>query len=156
MTQKNNVIDYGVKQYVTHVLEGKNIEDSIVVTDLSKESAEDIEKLTGLKVYGNQVVLEKDTVIHIIKRHGDNGMHDQTLDNPEDIALLGYIINNYDKIEIGRNCWHKCRTKDNKACPTILLSKEFLDTYYVVEAISDSKKKKNYIVTAYVNKKTTH
>ena len=41
-------------------------------------------------------------VEHIEKRHGENGVHDQSMKNPNDLARIKFVIQNYDNVEDGR------------------------------------------------------
>ena len=42
------------------------------------------------------------------------------------------------------------RTKDGKPAPTVVFFKKIDGTYYVVEAASDAKTHRNYVVSAYI------
>ena len=66
----------------------------ITVAFLSEKAANEIENLTGKRVLGNRVVLDTNAIEHIIARHGANGQQDSSMKNIEDIARIGYVINN--------------------------------------------------------------
>ncbi len=150
-----NVIDSEIVKYVKDVLEGKEKDEVLTVAFLTEKAIKDIKNLTGLDVTGNRVVLDANAVKHIEKRHGINGEQDCSMSDINDFAKIGYIVNNYDNIYFNNKYSQIYRTSNNEPAPKLLLSKEIDDIYYVVEAVSDSKKHQNYIVSAYVvsNKK---
>ncbi len=70
-----------------------------------------------------------------------------------DIARIGYVIMNFDDItyngEISYNHMDEC----GNPSPKVEFSKKIDGTIYVVQTVSEVKSKKNYIITAYINKK---
>ena len=71
----------------------------------------------------------------------------------EDIARMGYVLANYDLIEFHNEYAQGYRDKDGKMSPKIIISKKIDGTFYIIEAVSDSKTKKNHIISAYIKKK---
>ena len=72
----------------------------------------------------------------------------------EDVARLRYVLENYDSIEFEGKTSKNYRTKDGNRAPKVIFSKKIDGTYYVIEAVSDASKKRNYIVSAYIKKRT--
>ena len=73
--------------------------------------------------------------------------------NVEDIARMGYVIMNYDEITYDNVTTKGYLDENGQPSPMIKLSKKIDGTYYVIEAVNASKKKRIYVVTAYINKK---
>lgn len=149
----NNSVDETVRLFVEGIMSGRNTAKYIVVAILSENTSKKITDLTGKKVDGNKVVLDVNAVKHIINRHGENGAQDQTMMDPEDIARMGYVISNCDLIEYAGISSYGYLDENGKPSPMIRLSKRIDGTYYVVEAVNSSKRKVNYVVTAFIQKK---
>ena len=73
-----------------------------------------------------------------------------------DIAKIGYIVENYNKIEKGNDTSGEFKNRDGTPSKTIVLQGNLKDEYYyVVEAVPDSSRKTLYVTTAYINKNDT-
>jgi hypothetical protein len=94
--------------------------------------------------------LDADTVIHILKRHGVNGEHDHCMQNYKDIARMSYVMANFDDVEYSGVHSDLYRCADNSSAPVVALKKRINGTYYIIEAVTDSKKKLCHILTAYI------
>lgn len=145
--------DTDVLEFVNGVLSGEDKLNYVTVAFLPEKAATEIEKLTGKKVEGSRVVLDINAIRHIENRHGKDGQQDQSMKNTEDIARMGYVIMNYDEI-----CYEGIKTtgyldEKGQPSPMIRISKRIDGTYYVIEAVNSSKKKRNYVVTAYISTK---
>ena len=68
-----------------------------------------------------------------------------------DIARMGYVIMNYDEISYDGITTTGYLDEKGEPSPMIKMSKRIDGTYYVIEAVNSSKKKKNYVVTAYMS-----
>lgn len=148
----DKTIDLDVVAYVRDYLDGKEVSKSITVGFIAEREAQEIEKLTGLTVCGNRITMDKDALVHIIKRHGANGLSDHSMQDESDIAKISYILSNYDAIELGEGKSRKYKTILNEPAPHIVLSKKMDGIYYVVEAVTDAKSHTNHIVTMYKRK----
>ncbi|MBQ0059312.1 MAG: hypothetical protein KBS83_05070 [Lachnospiraceae bacterium] len=144
-----NAVDQDVIEYVKKVYQGEK-PTPITVGFLSDRTAEEIEHLTGKKTYGNRVVLDDNGVIHIRNRHGKGGAQDESMANLEDIARMGYVLANYDKIEFHNEYAQGYVDANGKLAPKIVFSKRIDGTYFVIEAVSDAKKHRNYVVSAFI------
>lgn len=142
-------IDADIVEYVNKVHSGDR-PTPITVGFLTEKAAQEIEMLTGKKVYGNRIVLDNNSVIHIKNRHGKGGEQDESMANIEDIARIGYVLANYDNIEFNNEYAQGYVDADGKLAPKIIISKKIDGTFYIIEAVSDAKKHKNYIVSAYI------
>lgn len=154
MEKYNESIDSEIYDYVKKIYNGEKV-PSVTVGFLSDKAARKIEELTGKKVYGNRVILDDNGIIHIKKRHGENGKQDESMKNIEDIARIGYILANYDCIEFRNEYAQGYVDANGKLAPKVIISKKIDGTFYVIEAVSDAKKHKNYIVSAYIKIRKT-
>ncbi len=145
--------DNDVLDFVNNVLKGEDKVNYVTVAFLPEKAAEEIEKLTGKKVQGSRVVLDINAIKHIENRHGENGQQDQSMKNAEDIARMGYVIMNYDEISYDEGTTTGYLDEAGQPSPMIKMSKRIDGVYYVIEAVNSSKKKRNYVVTAYLSNK---
>lgn len=122
----------------------------ITVGFLSEAAANEIQSLTGMAVFGNRILLDKNGVQHIEKRHGVHGEQDQSMKEVNDIARIGYVLANYDTIEFHNEYAQGYVDSNGHLAPKVIFSKRIDGTYYVIEACSDSKRKRNFIVSAYI------
>lgn len=153
MEEYEKSVDEDIYRFVRDVMDGDDRINCITVAFLTERAARDIEALTGKTVEGNRVVLDISAVKHIIKRHGENGEMDNSMRNIDDIARIGYVISNYDEIKYEGRTAYGYLDENSKPSPLVRLSKKIDGTFYVVEAVNSSKNKKNYVVSAYINKK---
>ena len=72
-----------------------------------------------------------------------------------DIARIQYVLDNYDSMERGGKAAAYTTTKEKGRqglADTVMYIKAVNGTYYVVEAVPNTKAKTNYIVSAYMSK----
>ena len=70
--------------------------------------------------------------------------------DPEDLAKLEYILNDYDDIVLSNSKKTGAyRNSDGSPAEKVMFSKRINGTYYVIEAVSDSKAKSLDIVSVY-------
>lgn len=123
---------------------------------ISDRLADDIERIIGLCVRGYKNRITPGRIRHIYKRHGENGVADSSMADIRDIAKIGYIVENYNKIEKGNDTSGEFKNKDGSPSKTVVLQGNLDDEYfYVVEAVPDSARKTLYVTTAYINKNDT-
>ena len=150
MTNYENATDPEVLEFVKGVLNGEDRLNYITVAFMPDSAVSQIEKLTGKRVQGSRVVLDINAIKHIENRHGENGKQDHSMKSVEDIARMGYVIMNYDNISYDGITTTGYLDEEGNASPMVKISKQIDGTYYVIEAVNSSKKKKNYVVTAYI------
>lgn len=98
-----NAVDENVLDVAQMYRENKNAKNQrIQVAKVSERMAADIERLLGIDVTGYTVWADKTTFNHIEKRHGEDGKHDSSMANLNDVARMGYVVENYDSIEQAR------------------------------------------------------
>ena len=71
-----NSSDQDVIDFISDIQCGKDKLNYVTVAFISEKASEKIFELTGKRVAGNRVVLDKNAVRHIENRHGLNGKQD--------------------------------------------------------------------------------
>lgn len=155
-----NAVDKNVLDVAQMYRENKNAKNQrIQVAKVSERMAADIERLLGIDVTGYTVWADKTTFNHIEKRHGEDGKHDSSMANLNDVARMGYVVENYDSIEQARHengslaFSRRFLGADGQPAPVLSLRKKINGTYYVSEAVADNSWHKLWVETAYINKK---
>ena len=157
-----------IKEYISSV--DKSVENFIKtfnenqhfarhkISNVTENQAADIKRLLGIDVSGFTNAINTNAIRHIEKRHGKNGIADSSMSNILDIARIGYVLKNYDNVEIAKNELDEVNSSEfrnakNEPATMIVYSKKIDGTYYVAQAIPDSEYKKLWIVSAYISKK---
>ncbi|MCR4963624.1 MAG: hypothetical protein K6B40_07085 [Firmicutes bacterium] len=128
------------------------------ISEVDERQASDAGRLLGGDFFGYKNAINSNGINHIINKHGPNGQTDLSMKDFNDIARVGYVLKNYDKVEIARyasgeyDLSAEFRTADNKPAPMLRYSKKVNGTYYVVEAIPETKHEKFWVVSAYIQK----
>ena len=151
----NDSIDREVYDFVKAAIDGEDKLNYITIAFLPKKAELEIERLTGKKVTGSRVVLDINGIKHIEKRHGKEGKQDHSMKNIEDIARMGYVILNFDKIIYEGVTTTGYLDENGEPSPMIKIEKKIDGTYYIVEAVNSSKRKRNYVITAYIKENKT-
>ena len=118
--------------------------------------AEQIHGLTGVSVDGYKVAIEARQIEHILKDHGKQGAADKSMSDYSNIAKMEYALNAPDDITAAgkTKAYTYMVNGRNKTADTILYEKSIGEkSYYVVQAVPDTKAKTLYIVTAFIGKK---
>lgn len=118
-----------------------------------------VNDLIGLDVSGYKNQIKGNAIAHIDKRHGANGTANSTMANIEDFGRINYVIENADdaklltRKDVDADTWKlsaEYRNADNSYAPLIRFEKRVDNTYYVVEAVPDSKANRLAVVSAYM------
>lgn len=128
------------------------VPNSYIFGQTTEKMNEDIKRLTGIDTTSFRHSIGKNSINHIFKRHGKKGKADKSMANNKDIARVGYVLGNYEEIELLDNESKEFRDKNQKPAPMVRISKKIDGTFYVVEAVPDTKAKKLAIVSAYIEK----
>ena len=129
--------------------------EKVYLGEVSDTIADQINKLTGLRVNGFKVAIEARQIDHILKDHGANGGTDHSMADPGDIAKMEYALTSPDDIRnAGKTqAYTYMRDGRNRTADTVLYEKKIgAKSYYVVQAVPDTKAKTLYIVTAFIGK----
>ena len=117
--------------------------------------AEDVKRITGVDVAGGTNNFLAERVRHIEKRHEALGDADQSMADTDDIARAAYALNNYDNVELSPDRNRRFKKKDGSLADILLFKKAVDGVYAVVEAVPDSKKRRLFVVSSWIenNKK---
>ncbi len=143
--------------FIIKVLEGKAEQKAFqtISVHISKRLEDAIKSVIGLDVTGFGNEIDKGQMEHIWKEHGENGKSDNSMSDINNLARIGYVVDNFDKIKEGKNR-SKYRNADGTLAKTVEIQKRIGDDYYyVVEAIPDTKLKKLRVIIAYINRNDT-
>ena len=159
-TEYGKYIDEGIVGFVEDVRAGKynyNVKH-VISESIPQRLADDINKITGIKLDAENCSndINKNSIEHINKRHGENGEHDETMAASENIGLIDYVVNNYDSIKLGGKNTTAYRNSTGESAKTIVLSKNIGKdgSYYVVEAVPElTKSSAIHVMSAYIGNK---
>ena len=91
-------------------------------------------------------------VQHITNRHaGGDGSADGTMKNSADVARAAYVLNNFDNAYLATRKADGYVTKNGKRAPIVIFEKKIDGSHIVVEAVTDTKKNRNFIVSEYLS-----
>jgi hypothetical protein len=121
------------------------------LTKMRDSVADYVLKETGIDTHGNDIILNRSSIEHIDKEH-INGNKGKSLITNEDLGRIRWVLDNADEIAMSDEVSLATRTKEGKPAPHLFLRKRIDGHYYVVEAVSDGKKKKNVVISAFVEK----
>ncbi len=130
--------------------------DKVLLGSVSPLIASKIQGLTGVDVRDFKIAIEARQLKHILKDHGKNGLTDRSMADPSDIAKMQYVLESPGDISYAGKTQAYTYTANgrNKTADTVLYEKEIGEkSYYVVQAVPDTKAKTLYIVTAFIGKK---
>ena len=147
-----DAVDKDIYDFVKDVIEEREVLP-LTVGFVTEEMGDEISLLTGIQSCGNRIIINADDVRHILRRHGPEGVADHSMADIEDIARLSYVLANYDSIEWDGTVSSLYKTKMGDAAPQVVVKKRIDGMYYIVKVVSDSKKKRNVITTAYLQRK---
>lgn len=129
--------------------------EKVQLGKVSDANAAQIQRETGIDVRGYEVAIEARQIDHILKDHGESGAANRSMADPTDIARMEYALNNPDRIVKAGTTRAYVTNKNGKMKPadTVLYEKRLDDgSYYVVQAVPETKNKTLYIVTAFIGK----
>ena len=124
-----------------------------IVTD---ELAARIAAITHIDVAGYKVVIEARMLKHILKDHGAEGYANRSMQKDADIAKMQYALSDPDDMSYSGKTTAYSYMKEgyNRTAPTILYEKSVGDnSYYVVQAVPETKAKTLYVVSAFIGEK---
>ena len=132
--------------------------DIVYFSTVSDRAANEIKNILGIDVTGFKSAIEARQIKHILKRHGENGIADTSMRNDSDIARIEFVLENFDNIKFGGTTEAYTTMKNNgrpKTANTVEYSKKINGTFYVVQAIPDTKRRTLYVVSAFIDNKNT-
>ena len=126
------------------------------INDVSERQAADAGRLLGGEYVGYTNAINSNGIRHTLKEHGVQGTVDHSMADVNDFSRIGYVLHNYDNVEKvtyksgDDDLSAEFRTQDNKPAAMLRYSKKINGTYFVVEAVPQSKHKKFWVVSAYI------
>lgn len=136
----------------------KNLaEKRLKISDVSSREADDLYSLLGKDFSGYTNNIGNTGFNHIEERHGVNGEHDNSMSDLNDLARVGWVLDNYDSVDVveeddGVRVTYAYQNRDNTPAPLLKFSKKIDGTYYAVVASPESKYKKLWVLSAYTEK----
>ena len=146
-----NSVDPKMAEYVDKVRAGEKLEP-YVVTRTSDRMRSAMMELTGLDKVGDYTLLDNNGVQHITNRYaGGNGSADATMKNSADVARAAYVLNNFDNAYLGTRKAEGYFDSRSKRAPIVIFEKKIDGSHIIVEAVTDTKRGKNYIISEYLS-----
>ena len=147
-----NSVDPGLAEYVDRVRAGEKLEP-YVVAETGNRMRSAMMELTGLEKVGDRTLMDSNAVQHITNRHaGGDGSADGTMKESADVARAAYVLNNFDNAYLSKNKADGYFNSKGKRASIVIFEKKIDGSHVVVEAVCDTKKNTNYIVTEYLSK----
>lgn len=144
-------VDPGLAEYVDRVRAGEDLAP-YTVTETSDRMRDAMQQLTGLDKVGKVTMMDANAVQHITNRHaGGDGSADSTMKNSADVARAAYVLNNFDNAYLATRKADGYVTKNGKRAPIVIFEKKIDGSHIVVEAVTDTKKNRNFIVSEYLS-----
>ncbi|MEA5055936.1 MAG: hypothetical protein VB047_00045 [Anaerotignum propionicum] len=126
--------------------------ESYLLNSVSPKMATDVSNLVGFDVNGYKMQMRTNAIEHIEKRHGVDGVHDKSMANKNDLAKIQYILDNYDDVVLEQRKSRSYSNADGKLAKQIVFSKRINGTYYIVEAVPQTKKAALEVVSVFKKK----
>ena len=123
---------------------------------VTNELVKKIKELTGVDATGYKIAIEARQIEHILKDHGEKGKSDKSMADSSDISKMEYVIDMYDDISRGMvtSAYKNFINGQTRLAQTILYEKWIGEkSYYVVQAVPDTKAKTLFVVSAFIGEK---
>lgn len=147
-------------EFAKESIEGKKKPtDYYTVGKITDRQRNDIERLTGQKLYADKnIITAKSIQEHINTRHGENGKADKTMADMANYGIIDYVLKNYDTAELATkndkpDLSGEFLNRTGTKAKQVLFTKKIGVNYVVVEAITDSKKGNEIRITSMYTKK---
>ena len=151
MQEYESSTDTGLLDYYRRVKNGEDAAASYPVGTVNSRAAQAMRDLTGIDAENSTVLLDKNGVSHIVKRHtGGANSADATMKNDLDVARIQYVLDNFDDAFLSKEKTKGYFLANGKRSPGVVFTKKVDGHYAVVEAVTDGQKKRNYIVSAFM------
>ena len=154
-----NSVDERLKEAYIKVVNGDDKYHRYNICKVNKRQRKDLEELFSWKFDGYKNSINTSCLQHINVRHGKNGTSDHTMSNPNDVARIKYVLENYDELIVLRNNdgdilrTNSFIDKNQESAFVVLYKKSVNGIVYVAQAIIDSKYKKLWVLSTYATKK---
>ena len=163
--QSDKTTDQGLYNYAKAVLDAKMRGKRIYLKPyelggVKPKTAQDIARLTGIDVSEYKEIVKPNTIEHIVKRHGEHGIADHSMQNLNDLAKIKWVIENCDSVDLAKDKKGKIKysaeykNSDGSHAALLHYEKRIDGIYVVAEAVPDSKTKTMVITSARIEKGT--
>ena len=143
--------DLKLAEYVDRVRAGEQ-PAPYMVTQTSDRMRDAMQQLTGLDKVGSVTMMDANAVRHITNRHGGgDGSADGTMRESADVARAGYVLENFDNAYLATRKAEGYFDSNGKRAPIVIFEKKIDGSHVIVEAVTDTKKNRNYIVSEYLS-----
>ena len=143
--------DLKLAEYVDRVRAGEQ-PAPYMVTETGDRMRDAMQQLTGLDKVGSVTMLDANAVRHITNRHGGgDGSADGSMKESADVARAGYVLTNFDNAYLATRKAEGYFTSNGKRAPIVIFEKKIDGSHIIVEAVTDTKKSRNYIVSEYLS-----
>lgn len=143
--------DLKLAEYVDRVRAGEQ-PAPYMVTETSDRMRDAMQQLTGLDKVGSVTMMDANAVRHITNRHGGgDGSADATMKESADVARAGYVLDNFDNAYLSNRRAEGYFDSKGKRAPIVIFEKKIDGSHVIVEAVTDTKKSRNYIVSEYLS-----
>ena len=156
MCYKMADVDDGILEHMEY-LKNNPIDKKIdyALSPVNERMAKDVSNLVGFDISGYGNNLKPNAFDHVNKRHGADGIHDKSMANPKDIAKVQYILDNYDDVALDKKRAAGFTDSNGKLSQKVVFKKRINGTYYVVEAVPNTKKKRMEVIGTFMQKPKT-
>lgn len=152
ISEYQDAVDQNVLEFYQASVRGENPKP-LVLNPVSSRAAGDIKRLVDRDVSGFKTTFDSRQAEHINSDHGENGRADHSMADPNDVARLQYVLDNYDEAYDGGRTdayWEPTVNGKNRQARVVVFAKKINGTYYAVEAVPVTKAKSVKIVSAYM------
>ena len=135
--------------------EGYTNFERVKVLDVTPRINEVIKNLIGFDATGYQIYSNTNTYKHIEDGHGENGKHDQSMKDMRDVALMTYVLENFDYAELVLNSkgdidiTNAFVDRNGNPSKMIKFTKIIDGKIHVVIATPENKYKKLWVISEY-------
>ena len=143
-------VDDGILEHMEY-LKNNPIDKKIdyALSPVNERMAKDVSNLVGFDISGYGNNLKPNAFDHVNKRHGADGIHDKS------IAKVQYILDNYDDVALDKKRAAGFTDSNGKLSQKVVFKKRINGTYYVVEAVPNTKKKRMEVIGTFMQKPKT-
>ena len=141
-------VDDGILEHMEY-LKNNPIDKKIdyALSPVNERMAKDVSNLVGFDISGYGNNLKPNAFDHVNKRHGADGIHDK--------SKVQYILDNYDDVALDKKRAAGFTDSNGKLSQKVVFKKRINGTYYVVEAVPNTKKKRMEVIGTFMQKPKT-
>ena len=100
----------------------------------------------------NIIMLTGDSVQHIERRHGAQGLADDSMSDPKDLARIGWAVEHFDSADLIRGKTPTYSNMDGSMADVFLLRTHIDGVFCTALAMPNTSKQRVYVLSAYRDK----